>query len=826
MSNSSGSNQHRVRLDTFDEDATLNAYLNRRRKGSGENDTLWEQRRNSLGSLTDDQLVKRYGIVPDDRSRSEHSLMANATHLLKERARCKPHSFKKMMNRMIPITRWLPQYLKSKSLKRYIVGDIMSGLTVGIVALPQAMAYAFLAKLPAVNGLFVQFFPVIAYALFGTSRHISIGTFAVVSLMIGAVIDKHVPAAQCDHLVPTIPSITNNTGLVETVTLPTNDGNATFHTFDECFTNYTERKVQMAVALTVSVAIIHMVMFIFRLGIITVYLSKSLVSGFTCGASVHVMTSQVPKLLGIRVRRRTGPLGLIKTYMELFKKIEQINWATTIISAGVIVFLVIGKEINQRYGKKIPFPIPWELLTLAATTVASNYGHFKESYNVKIVGHIPTGFQTTTPLVHDIALIFPDAFPIAIVIYFVSISLARLFATKHAYYIDSNQELFGLSMANIFSSFFACFPCASSLSRSIIRDEIGGVTQIASVMQALVMFIVLMWIAPLFELLPQCTLAAIVVVNLKKLLVQFNEIPTMWRVSGLDVLVWIVTWTAVVVLSVDFGLLIGVSFSLLTVAIRTQAVEGDVMVPVGEERIFRSAKNFKNIEPSDGQFLVFRFASPLYFANQDRFKSQLCSILGFDCSVEAARKNSKYTEKDKKPKKKKKLSRKEQQQRHHGNFNQAYKPDLPIPPTVLAARRVSLVASDLPPTIQENPDTATKLSNLSYIILDMRACSFVDNDGVITLNSLFNDLQTLDIKLLLANCKTSTRMALQEGKFPPFKPTDNPAKKFPVFFISVEKCVEFVDFDLSKSSASSSSGETSVCETSLSAESSDYNNSM
>uniref|UniRef100_F6RWI8 SLC26A/SulP transporter domain-containing protein n=1 Tax=Ciona intestinalis TaxID=7719 RepID=F6RWI8_CIOIN len=348
---------------------------------------------------------------------------------------------------VLPVTRWIPKY----KIKNQLLGDIAGGITVGIVHLPQGMAYAILASLPAVTGLYVSFFPVLIYAIFGTSRHISIGTFAVISLMVGAVIDKKVPQPICNNVINTVTSLPTTVSDVITV---------------DVTADYDRRKIEVAVAISLAVGLIHVGMYIFRLGIITLYLSSHLVSGFTCGAAFHVMTSQIPKLFGLNIPRKSGILAIIYTYIDVFKNIATTNVATLILSAICIIFLVIGKEINQRFKKRLPFPFPWEILVVIFSTIASYFGFLNLNYGVTVVGNIPRGIQMTVPQGSDLASVIGDAIPIAVVIFAIAVSLAQMFAVKHVYETDSNQELLAYGLANVFGSFFSCFPAATSLSRS------------------------------------------------------------------------------------------------------------------------------------------------------------------------------------------------------------------------------------------------------------------------------------------------------------------------------------------------------------------------
>ncbi|XP_033647482.1 pendrin-like isoform X2 [Asterias rubens] len=231
--------------------------------------------------------------------------------------RCTLSSVKSFMTGRFPIFKWLPAY----EVRQNLLSDIISGLTVGTMRIPQAMAYALLAALPPVYGLYVAFFSVLCYTITGTSRHVSLGTFAVVCIMTGQAIDR---------------ILSDPSNATEAATEgSTNDENNDL------------QRVYVASALALAVGIAQMLMGIFRLGFVTIYLSEPLVRGFTTGAAVHVFTSQFRHLFGIRVQRSTGPFSLVRGYIEFFSKLSQVNVAAVITSIITISFLVAINEIRD-----------------------------------------------------------------------------------------------------------------------------------------------------------------------------------------------------------------------------------------------------------------------------------------------------------------------------------------------------------------------------------------------------------------------------------------------------------------------------------------------
>ena len=555
-----------------------------------------------------------------------------------------------------------PAIKVAKSYKKsYIVGDICAGLTVGVVNLPQAMAYAMLAGLPAVTGLYVSIFPVLIYMLTGTSKHISIGTFAVSSLLISTAINSRMEFFE---------NFCEAQEIVEK------------KAFKTCVT---EQSVIYSKQLALTCGLIQFSMSILKLGFITSYLSDFMISGFTCAAALHVLTSQINKIFGIVIQKPNNPINqLYNTYAAIFKNVRSLNWLTTIISIISIIFLVIGKDINQRFKNKLWFPIPWEVFMVIISTVFGNI--YLKNVDTKMtetlddivhsVGQTSAlgGFDITkyfdprkysncsniidcVKIVKDYSNIpaelplyqnnhlqnltyenfmqmLPDAAIIALVNYFIAISLARLFAVHHNYYIKPDTELRAFGLSNMISSFFGCFPCSASMSRSVLNEEVGVKTQWSALVSASLVMIVLSFLGPFFEALPICVLAAIIVVNLKRLLLETGKVFDLWKTSRSDAIVWLIVYFSVIILGVQFGLVIGIISCCMSSIIRSRHTRGVSLEPVAgvwvDATAYKSSKGTKENPSLPPGILVFRFLGPIFFANKERFTEQLVRVLKFD----------------------------------------------------------------------------------------------------------------------------------------------------------------------------------------------------
>ncbi|XP_043353359.1 prestin isoform X3 [Dermochelys coriacea] len=280
--------------------------------------------------------------------------------------RCSSKKAKSHLYSFLPVLKWLPRY----PVKKYLLGDIVSGISTGVMQLPQGLAYALLAAVPPVFGLYSSFYPVFLYTFFGTSRHISIGTFAVISLMIGGVAVREAP----DEMFNIMESnSTNSTDLLE---------------------NYKARdamRVKVAVAVTLLSGIIQLSLGLLRFGFVAIYLTEPLVRGFTTAAAVHVFTSQLKYLLGIKTKRYSGALSVVYSLIAVLSNITKTNIATLVVGLTCIVLLLSGKEINNRFKKKLPVPIPMEIIVVIVATGVSAGMNLSNTYEVDIVGDIPKG---------------------------------------------------------------------------------------------------------------------------------------------------------------------------------------------------------------------------------------------------------------------------------------------------------------------------------------------------------------------------------------------------------------------------------------------------
>ncbi|KAK0400793.1 hypothetical protein QR680_015453 [Steinernema hermaphroditum] len=321
------------------------------------------------------------------------------------------------------------------------------------------------------------------------------------------------------------------------------------------------------------------------------------------------------------VQYRVDRSAYTQILYDFFSKIGTTNIPDLVTSAVCILFLFIGKlYINPFITKRIPVPVPFELIAVVMATVLSYYLHFENDLHMKVVNHIPTGFPAPhAPRFDMIPDLILDAAVIAIVVYVVTFSVGKLFAKKHGYRVSGSQELRALSLTQLLCCFVHCHPASGSLTRSTINSQIGARSQISSVISASLMLLVILWLGPLLEALPMCILSAIIVVALQGMFMQFRDVKVLWKTSKIDLAIWIVSFTATVIWDVSQGLAIAIGFALITVIFRSQWPKTVKLGRVGDTNLYRDLERYgaKNAHP---QVVVFRFDAPLLFLNAEHFK--------------------------------------------------------------------------------------------------------------------------------------------------------------------------------------------------------------
>jgi SulP family sulfate permease len=469
------------------------------------------------------------------------------------------------IKKLIPILEWLPNY--NKSLFR---GDFIAGITVAIILIPQGIAYALIAGLPPIYGLYCALVPQVMYAIFGSSRQVAIGPVAMDSLIVA-------------------------TG-VSTLAL-----------------SGSESYILIAILLAFMVGCIQFLMGVLRLGFIVNFLSKPVITGFTSSVAFIIGVNQLRNLLGVNFVQSDQIQTVAK---DFFAKIDTYNLHTTLIGLIAVLLIITLRKINNK--------IPNALIVIVLGVVVIRY--FGGQLNdVSIVKEIPSGLPSFSFPELDIAQIrelIPIALTLVMVGYLETISIGKTLEAKQDHYkVRANQELIALGLSNMVGSFFKAYPSTSSFSRSAINQESGGKTGMSALVSVCIVVLTLLFLTPLFYHLPKTILAAIIIVAVFRL-INIKEAAFLWRANILDFWLMLATFLSTLTLGIEYGIIIGVGLSLIVLIFRTSRPYIAELGQVPNSDFYRNKERFKDVILQD-DILVFRFDAQLFYANSNYFRDKL-----------------------------------------------------------------------------------------------------------------------------------------------------------------------------------------------------------
>ncbi len=469
------------------------------------------------------------------------------------------------IKKLIPILEWLPNYNHT-----FFKGDVIAGITVAIVLIPQGIAYALIAGLPPIYGLYCALLPQVVYAIFGSSRQVAIGPVAMDSLIVA-------------------------TG-VSTLALVGSDS-----------------YIAIAILLALLVGSIQFLMGVFQLGFIVNFLSKPVITGFTSAIALIIGCNQFRNLLGVDFLQ-SDQIHII--LQNIWERIQELNPQTSFIGIISIGIIIIFKKINKK--------IPNALIVVTFGILLLKYfgTYFTE---VAIIKDIPSGlpsFSFPELDIDQIKELLPIAITLVMVGYLETISIGKtLEAQQDIYKIRPNQELIALGLSNIVGSLFKAYPTTSSFSRSAINQEAGATTGMASLVSVIIVILTLLFLTPVFYHLPKAVLAAIIMVAVFGL-VNIKEAKFLWKANILDFWLMIATFFATLFLGIEYGIATGVALSLIVLIFRTSRPYNTELGKVPDSNFYKNKERFKDVV-LDKDVLVFRFDAQLFYANATYFRDCL-----------------------------------------------------------------------------------------------------------------------------------------------------------------------------------------------------------
>jgi len=464
------------------------------------------------------------------------------------------------LQRFLPFLSWFP--LEREALR----ADVIAGITVAMVLVPQSMAYAQLAGMPPYFGLYAAFLPVMIGAMWGSSRQLATGPVAMVSLLTGSMLAGFAAPG-------------------------------------------TDQFIALAILLALMVGVIELALGLLRLGAIINFLSHPVIVGFTNAAAIIIALSQLDKLLGIPVRSSGSFLADVWGLLSLA---GDTRWLTLLMGIAAFSIMWLLRKYAPRW--------PGVLIAVAVTTLASWQIGFEKAGGA-VVGAIPAGLpKLAIPQLNGetIMLLLSTAFVITLVGFMEAISIAKAMATRTKQRIDPNQELVGQGLANIAGSFCQSFPVSGSFSRSAVNLAAGAVTGMSSVITGIIVLITLLAFTPLLYPLPQSVLAAIIMLAVVNL-VNLEAIRHIWKAQRHDGLAAVATFGATLLFAphLDTGILIGAALAIVLYLYRTMRPRVVVLGRHADGTLRDAAMH--NL-PTSRHVAAIRFDGSLYFANVPYFE--------------------------------------------------------------------------------------------------------------------------------------------------------------------------------------------------------------
>ncbi|TDI78038.1 MAG: sulfate permease [Bacteroidetes bacterium] len=466
--------------------------------------------------------------------------------------------------RYFPITRWLPGYSLANARR-----DLIAGLSVGVMLVPQGMAYAVLAGVPPVIGLYASLVPLLMYPIFGTARHLAVGIVAIDCIIVAG-------------------------GL------------------SQIATPMTEDYIALAIMLAFLVGALQMAMGLLRLGFIVNLLSRPVTLGFMSGAVIIIGVSQLPDLLGIA---KPVTSSLTAVLVQTVTHVSEIHLLTTGLGIlGIVIILAVRKWLPR---------LPAALIAVVAGATLLTVFSLDEA-GVAVVAQIPSGLPAfAIPEFHlsSVRALLPTAFTLVLVQFMTLISLGSFFAAKHRYQISANTEFFTLGVMNLVGSMFRAIPVSGSFSRSAVNEHAGAASALSNVVAALVVGMALLFLTPVFAYLPMSLFASMIIVASLSL-IDISEALYILRTKRVDGIIALSTFAATLLLGIHQGILFGILASAAAVVYRVSRPNIAILGHLPGSRSYRELEFFPEAKAVEG-IAILRLDASFAFTNARYVRTQI-----------------------------------------------------------------------------------------------------------------------------------------------------------------------------------------------------------
>jgi sulfate permease, SulP family len=508
----------------------------------------------------------------------------------KVNSRLQSTSWFSRVTRVVPALDWMPRYQRDQ-----LPGDLVAGIIVAVMLVPQGMAYAMLAGLPPEAGLYASIVPLVIYGLMGTSRPLAVGPVAIVSLMTATAIAPLADEGTSDYIV-------------------------------------------LALTLALLTGVVQIVMGLIRAGFLVAFLSHPVLSGFMNAAALVIAASQARHLFGVEAGGHT----FIEQVSSLIRNLGTMNVTTLLLGAGSLALLFYFRGYARPHLERIGLPTSvaaplsrvGTLLTVALATIIVWAFALDQEAGVAVTGDVPIGLPPLsapdwTPDI--IVQLLPAAIVISLVGFMESVSVAKTLASRKREKIEPNQELVALGSANLGAAFTGGYPVTGGLSRSVVNDSAGAQSGLASIVTAAFVLVTVLFLTPLFAYLPQATLAAVVLVAVYGLF-EAKTLRRTWAYNRADTLALAVTFFAVLLVGIEIGILAGVATSIALFIWHTSQPHIAELGRIKDTDVYRNVRRHETV--TDPRLLIIRIDENLYFANSARLEDEITRSIAERSEVE------------------------------------------------------------------------------------------------------------------------------------------------------------------------------------------------
>ncbi len=452
--------------------------------------------------------------------------------------------------------------------------DIIAGITVAVMLVPQGMAYAMLAGMPPIYGLYAGLIPLILYAVLGTSRQMSIGPVAVSALLVLAGVSQ----------------------IAEPLS---------------------EEYITLVILTGLLIGLAQTILGLFRLGFLVNFISHPVIIGFTSAAAIIIAISQLKDLLGFSIPRFSHSY---ETASYAFQHMAETNWISVALCLSSIFVMVVLRKISRA--------IPGALLVVLVGTLLV-YFLGEERLGIDLVRKVPEGlpaFQFAEISWGNIQKLIPTVLTVTLIGIVESIGIAKVIQAKHGdYEIRPNQELLALGISKIGGSFFQAIPSSGSFTRSAVNNEAGAKSGFASIFTALIIGLTLLFLTPLFYFLPKAVLAAIILLSVKSLF-EWEEAKHLWHAHRRDFYMMLTTFIVTLALGIEEGVLAGVLLSIIMILLKSSKPHIAVLGKLPNTNIYRNVERYESAQEV-ANTLILRFDDQLYYANAAYFQDTIKALI-------------------------------------------------------------------------------------------------------------------------------------------------------------------------------------------------------